>query len=245
MTIIRKPSPGQKAGFERDSKIWSQIIDVVNAYHAGRLTSSPASSSKPLSIKCKANRVMSRGEIAATKNEGSDVSSGGKHIRIDLEDVEWHDNIANIVIVDSPAAVIGQQVSIATSTWNVVKLSERVHDNDVSEYRYVMPDSDDPKKLKAAASGIYEVVCFLDNNNKAVVDTTKSQPYWRYELTGSWDSDKEAKAKLFDINDNEFTGSKRATITDIYEFMEDQGSGDKGICLHTGNKFHAIQAICS
>lgn len=241
--IVKKPRPGSKYRPEKDSRLWSQIIDVVNAYSAGRLTKSPRHKGSAFTIKGITNRVMAKGDIAAATNQGNAFPTSTSHPKVKLEDVDWHTNIANIVIAQSPAIAIGQAIEIEATTWTVVNLSESVSEANMQHFRYAMPNPEDPVRLKAAASGIYEIVFYL-SADKAVVNTMRSQPLWRYELTEDWNSSNEAEAKLFDIDYNDFTVSKRVTITDTDGFMDDQEQGDRGMCVHTGNKFHAIQAVC-
>lgn len=112
---------------------------------------------------------------------------------------------------------------------------------------YVMVDPTNPSWLKTSDAGIYGLVGILNEHGGSrkflIVDTTKSQRLWRYELTAAFSgTPSTAAAKLLRMDGTQYAAT--CTISDPELLMGDQVSGDTGFCEHVGNKFIAKEAVC-
>lgn len=245
MAIIRKPVKGSKDAFHRDTQVWSQIIDTVN-YVQGRLADPNSSDIADFQVFGVAHKSLEVGSCVALEPTGTGMDYAGEiisNVSTNMVDVEWHSNIGQVVLVQEPASSENEAVNIITGQFCRAATSNAVGPTISAGKRYAMPDPEDPSKLKISASGMFEVV-YMAGANHAIVNIYRNQPYWMYELSSSFE-DGEATARLIDIDDEEFEVGSNTTITDHLGLMSDQGVGDKGICLHAGNKFHAIQAACT
>lgn len=239
MSFIRKPLPGGPVP-AKDTRAWQQIQDVVNAYHSGKFGKTSEPVNKVPTLRAIAPRKMAIGDIAAFPTFSRSPTGDSRNHIVTLEEIEWHSNISRIAIASTPAVGPGAEIQVAVGGFLHVNLSEN-RDINYGE-SYATPDPDDPGKLKTARSGMFEVLFFTPNRG-AVINTSRSQPYWRYRLESDWSvSTHEATAALLDINGRQFADS--VTLTDDMELMDDQGSGDEGICLQISNKFIPIQANC-
>lgn len=254
MAIIKKPYAGSTDKPYKSSNVWSQVINTVNSVQSGRFNN-PAEEASPITVTGESHDAFEAGTMVAfstrLNNEPlSGVDGASESLVIELEELKWHENLNRAVLAGSPALAKGVAVGFLGSAWAYAKLSSRVPSsigfNDEASL-YAMPDPDEPNKLKAAQSGIYQIIQFVGGASEyAIVNIYSSQPYWRYKLDEPFDSlTKEATAKLIDIGGRDFEEGYTTTITDLEGLMDDQIRGDEGICLHAGSKFHAIQANCS
>ena len=251
MAIIKKPFAGGSDKPYKSSQVWSEVINTVNAVSSGRYTN-PLPQTAPIQILGEAYEPIESGTLVAVSSSitGNNQFGGNETMILETEAVEWHKNLNRVAIAQSAAPVKGAAFQFYSSAWCYAKMID--DDWGINEGEnlklYAMPDVNEPKYLRPAASGIYEIVSYAGFQNRlAVVNIYKSQPYWRYKLDEAFGdtTEGEARAQLIDILGNDFESGSTTTITDQLGLMDDQSAGDEGICLHAGSKFHAIQATCS
>lgn len=252
MAILKKPVAGGSTDIIRSARAWSSISDVVNAYESGQFNPEHGDRSFSPRVVGIAHAPLSAGDAVSIK-PGSvvgDYSLKTPHIK--LSDPDWHRDASRILFVESTAIEKGVAVPLFVNNWSICNLDQKVEEEDQYERQYVMmsPDEEAANKMRAAASGPYRILAYIDGGERALIDRNASQPFWRYEiLSDGFDSSKEARVKLSDIDGEEFTKgatneSDYATVTDTDGYMENQSVGDKGMCFLAGGKFHAIQAAC-
>ena len=255
MAIIKKPYAGSTDKPYKSANVWSQVINTVNAVQSGRFNN-PAETTSPITVTGESHDAFEAGTMVAFSatrlfnRPVSGVDGASESLVIELEELKWHENLNRAVLAGSPAVAKGVAVGFLGSAWAYAKISDFSVDGVGYKERaslYAMPDPANPSVLKAAQSGIYQIIQFIGGeNNYAIVNIYSSQPYWRYKLDEPFNtSTHEARAKLIDIGGVDFEEGHTTTITDLEGLMDDQIRGDEGICLHAGSKFHAIQANCS
>lgn len=247
MSILRKPSPGSSDDFTRSARTWSQVIDVVNAYQSGVLEIPSPQPYQSNSLKGSSHQPLSSGDVVCIDDQTTFSQYSAKNPVVKLKAPEWHASISSLLIVGTPALSDGRSVEILQSRWSVCELSQAVSESDRSKKKYAMlnPDPSEPHKLKAAASGLYRILSYSPDGSKALIDTATPQTLWRYKLEDKFE-DKKAKAQLLDINGDPFTSSGQSIdLRDELGFMDDQEKDNEGVCINTGNDFHAIQAVCN
>ena len=246
MSILKKPTPGGSDDFIRSASTWSAVIDVVNAYQSGAFEIPSPRKDLVHRLRGLSHKGLSVGDVVCVDDSESFSTFSVKNPVVKLKDPEWTSSISSLLIVGSPAAGEKTSVDLLQSQWSVCELATSVSESDRDKKRYVMlnPDSSEPNRLKAAASGIYRILTYSPDGAKALIDTTASQTLWRYKLEAEFE-DKKAKAQLLDINGDPFTSSGQSIdLRDELGFMDDQKKDDEGVCINTGNDFHAIQAVC-
>ena len=246
MSILKKPAPGSSDDFIRSASTWSAVIDVVNAYKSGAFEIPGARKGLVHRLRGVSHQSLSVGDVVCVDDAKSFSQFSVKNPSVHLKDPEWHTSLASLLLVDSPGLGREATVDILQSQWSVCELASSVSESDRDKKRYAMlnPDPSNPNKLKAAASGIYRILTYSPDGSKALIDTTVSQNLWRYKLEDEF-KDKKAKAQLLDINGDPFTSyGQSIDLRDELGFMDDQEKDDEGVCINTGNDFHAIQAVC-
>ena len=251
MGIVRKPFSGSSDKPYKSSQVWSQVIDTVNAVQSGRYTN-PAPMAGAIQIMGEAYEELEAGTLVAINSTigGGNQYGGNETLILPTEEVQWHSNLNRVAIAQTDAKAKGAAIQFFSSPWCYAKMVDDSWGIGEGESMklYAMPDPENPKYLRPAASGIYEIVSYAGYQNKlAVVNIYKSQPYWRYKLDESFGetTEGEARAQLIDIEGQPFETGSTTIITDREGLMDDQSAGDEGICLQAGSKFHAIQANCS
>lgn len=253
MAIIKKPVAGGSTDVVRSARTWSSISDVVNAHEAGEFRPRKPDHSLSRFVLGIAHEAISAGDVVSIDPafEIGEFSTKTPHVK--LKSPSWHDDSSRLLFAETAALERGVAIRLVTSGWAVCNLDKKVEQTDQKDKQYVMmsPDEEAAGKMRAAASGLYRILSYVEGGEKALVDLNSSQPFWRYELLsdGFRGSDKEGIVKLIDINDEVFTDEatieeKYATVTDTDGYMENQARGDKGMCFLAGGKFHAIQAAC-
>jgi len=110
--------------------------------------------------------------------------------------------------------------------------------------QFAAPDHSDPTQLKSCDTG--EVRIFgspaVGTRTPMVAVGFAHQVLWTYERTADYPGD---DVELLSLeNDLAFSGSDTVTLIDTRTLMDDQETGDRGLCQQIGSKFYAMQAVC-
>lgn len=250
MTVPSKPSPNQDAApFLASATMWSLIIDMLTEWRSGKFTQQPQRpGGKKTAPRVKRNDTNLRAAMVIQQVDSVEdpalgtsdtelLRQASKNLILKVKDPVWHTAIDNLVIPKSP---IRNDVlsTVYSSRYAVLPVS-----GTASGRGYAMIDPTTTTTLKASTSGIYKIVTTLsDANSTSIVDLWQSQPLWKYELTQDSQAPSDTTAKLLMLDNTQFAAS--INLSDPDSLMSDQVSGDKGWCIHCGNKFYAIQAVC-
>lgn len=150
---------------------------------------------------------------------------------LNLKAPVWHTKIDHVLILHKPIA------DDQTNFIALPKLLPALGTIVDPSHRYVMVDPANPTRLRTATSGIFGLAGTLEvtvgGDNRLIVDTTRSQPLWRYQIT-SFFSSGTATADLYGL-DGVYFGA--ITLTDAAGLCSYVASDNQGYCIHVGNKF--------
>lgn len=260
MPIPIPPVPGEEAvPFLTNSSMWASLLDMLGAYQRGEIGPSGQNGEDVCSPSLVATTAddIPYGEIRqllAIQPDLSSVTDNNEALidywnpRFTFEDPVWHTKIDNLVLV-----IESNPVSDGNSSLYQLKKHRYYHipitDSTFPAYStgYLMVDPSTPTRLKSCkTSGIYRAIGFYNRganaDHEAIIDSWYGQHWWKYELTQNSQAPSDTTAKLLDLEDTEFAAS--INLSDPEGFMDNQVTGDQGWCVHIGNKFYPIQAVC-
>lgn len=150
----------------------------------------------------------------------------------------WHTNIDNLIVTnDLPA---NHTMAYRPQSWATVKVTV-VRDSD----RWVMVDPLFPERCITSDAGIYKILGVDKTNNLATVDLTQSQPIWHFELTQDPQTHPlTTTAKLLRLDGDAYADEVDLTDRTGLLAAVSASTGTQGQCLHVGNKFVVIDAVC-
>lgn len=247
--LYNRPRPGQELDLIDRADIWSDIVDLINAYKTGRLDPVGYEPDRERLIHLENTSGYDRmAGVLQQIDPFTEPDEATEDLFIEspvgeTSDPVWHTAIDNLVVV--PSDVLENGVfSYPSLSWAVVVVTDQVDVDD----RWVMVDPAEPTKMKTADAGIYRIIGYVgegeDTEKRAIVDLTQSQTLWRYELTDDSNAPDATDAKLLRLDGTEFSSGSVTEISDPDGLMDDQVAGDKGFCIHAGNKFYAQTAVC-
>jgi hypothetical protein len=149
----------------------------------------------------------------------------------------WHTAIARAVVCAEP--IPNNEYGAAVISGVCIVKVPSIVDN-----QFLMIDPATTKQCKASTSGVAKCLGVAGTNH-AIAVWGMGQYLWRYELTENSLSPSDTTAKLLDLGGTNLSVGQTIELSDPDSLMDDQVSGNKGWCIHTGNKFFAIQAVCS
>lgn len=240
--MYRRPQPGDpptlilSAGFQKD------LVQLVNLFLAGGLgrTGDRKNPGPQVFVKNTTDSDFMPRQVvqlgAMVEPPSSLVDSYYQSPIVNAALPTWHTSIDNLTVMPS-GALAGEIGGYSNRAWGAVNATI-VNASD----RYAMIDPSDVTKVKTASGGPWKIIGSDSTNGVALVDFTKSQMLWRYELTQDSQAPAITTAKLLNIDGTEFAAS--INLSDPDGMMDDQSSGDKGWCMHVGNTFQAQAAYC-
>lgn len=248
-----KPTVGQPFSQGLSARLWSDIIDVVRDYKAGKLSnrnSSPISGISKLFANNKHIDGMGVGSVATLEIYGNELVSDSTPV-LSMKRPRWHSSIAGAFPITQPALFKDSVVELNPSRFAIVRTDKNYSKNDIESTNscYAMIDPTQTSRVVLRSSGIWKILGYV-GEGRVVVDTCCSQPFFTYKLTtefGYSSARGTATAQLFDDQGNHIGPEEdeaEIEVIDRMRLMENQSSGDEGICYLTGNEFHAIQAAC-
>ena len=259
MGVPSKPVDGRPVfPFLSDTEMWSQILDMLGQWmDQNKIDKSDNAASCSISISNETGSPILAGQLIQLSTLKvqvlAEASLPEELIRnipftpiFTVTDPVWHTAIDRIVIASKS---IDDDFSGPISTDRLLPVPI-TNVPAAAGPGWVMPDPTDPTKLKfCKTSGIYRVVDWYDRSGDtedcmAVVDTQEKQTFWRYELTENSLAPADTTAKLLDLEGTDFSAGNTIELSDPDLLMDDQVTGNKGWCIHVGNKFYAIQAVC-
>lgn len=198
------------------------------------------------------NFAMNRTEAIGLNSSGSDRDTGdilaissyggptelrdvSGAVDFTLGNPTWHTNIHRLVVCAEPIPD-GERGVVVVAGFCLVAMTATAASSD-----YVMISSTNTSKVTGASAGIAKL--YASFNGYGLVNLGDRQPLWRYELTQDSQAPSTTTAKLIDLDGTTFATS--INLTDPDSLMGDQVSGNDGWCIHSGNKFYAIQAVCA
>lgn len=239
--VYKRPIAGDPArDLVLSARYQSHVVDVVNRYLRGALNQAGdvPDGIASVSIANDASDFQESELVALTIDSGvtDEQLVFAKNPVIHAVEPTWHGNIGQLVVLSESLAE-GDVIGMPVRTSGVV----RVTSADTSKL-WLMPDPDNPRRMKAATGGIFRVLVWV--GDFAVGDFTQNQPLWRYELTqDSNGATSTTGAKLIELDDTVFSTS--IDLSDPEGVTEGYASGSTGFCIHAGNEFIAIGGGCS
>ena len=236
MSTFKRPIAGEPANLILGETFQSALVDVVNAYNRGELTSKPTEIKKDhvVMVKNVSGADVKTGEMLAISDNiqapayADTVQSFMQNPLIKGSAVSWHGNIGYVAVAVQP--ILNNMIGpCAFRPWGQVQADI----GGAGDWLMINPAN--PKQFKYATGGIARVVNSDFATGKCVADFMQQQPLWRYELL----SDVEnllGVAHLIDLG-----GAIYATAT-IRFTNSTKVAGDAGFCIHTGNHFDAIES---
>lgn len=228
-----KVAPGDGLSARR----WNELVDRVQGTASGF---SPGGNVLRSLVRIKNMSGSDRdiGEILVLDEwDGPDGTSAydiPENIRFTAIDPVWHTKIAKAVVLAEPIADGEPGIAVVRGIC-VIKCNE-------ADEGYAMIKKDTINEFAAADAGIARVLARVESSEYCVADFRSEQNLWQYELNESSQAPDDTTAKLVKLDGTEF--ADEVEISDPLSLMDDQGSGDTGFCILSGDKFHAIQAPC-
>jgi len=239
LSTFRKPVAGEPANLILGESFQSALVDVVNAYQRGELTSKPTEIKKDhvVMVKNVSGADVKSGEMLAIAADiqppayDDTVQSFMQNPLTEGTAVSWHSNIGYAAVAVQPI-LDGMVGPCAFRPWGQVQADV----GGAGDWLMVSPTN--PKQFKFATSGIARVINVDYTTGKCVADFRQQQPLWRYELLADVEN-LLGLANLIDLG-----GSIYATAT-IRFTNSTKLAGDAGFCVHTGNYFDAIESAAT
>ena len=236
MTTFRKPSAGEPANLILGETFQAALVDVVNAYNRGELTTKPTEFRKDhvVMVKNISGSDVKAGEMLATAADiqpptyDDTVQSFMQNPLTEGSAVSWHGNIGYAAVAVQPI-LNGMIGPCAFRPWGQVQADI----GGAGDWLMINPAN--PKEFKYSTGGVARVINADNTTGKCVADFRQQQPLWRYELLSDV-ANLLGVAHLIDLG-----GAIYATAT-IRFTNSTKVAGDAGFCIHTGNHFDAIES---
>lgn len=222
---------------------------MVRAWKSNRFVLKPPSTGVKSVLVASKSEPIDRGvvqQLSLDYDPYTDYESGvtdsskmsGLRPILTLSDPVWHSAIHSLIIThrtipaNTPTAVGSNRFAYAP-----IALGS-------SDHTFAMPDPTDPTKLKSSYSGIFKIIATMGDNDDlwAILDTTVSQPRWRYEITENSQAPDSTTAKLLNLDGTTFADSIELEDPDSVGNLDQ--TGHKGFCHHAGNKFYIATGPC-
>lgn len=229
MSRPEKRRPGDRI----TAKAWNEIIDRLPGNSSGLGVGDRGVSQVRVRIKNGSGGDRDKGEVLSLSYDGPadefDAELSPHFVGIVPA---WHSNITAIAVLAEPIPD-GEFGDAVIAGMCIAKVSAG------SEKEFVMIDPDTPTQFKYATGGVGRKIGAF--SGFACVDLSTRQTLWRYQLSEN-PSGVTYNAKLLQLNDDPLSNS--VDLEDPDGLMDDQELGDVGFCIHVGNNFYAIQAVC-
>lgn len=148
----------------------------------------------------------------------------------------WHTSIDNLVAIqsDTPAGEFYEH----GNRWFGTVLATQTNAGD----RFVMIDPANPKRMKTADAGIWQILAY-DGHGRCLVDFRRSQPLWRYKLNEASQAPGTTSAQLYRIDGDQFSASA-INLSDPLNIGSNDPTSFEGYCAQVGNEFHIAPGPC-
>lgn len=228
---VRKGEPVYAEG-------WNKLVDRVELSTQGSPASLSALPAWTVQVNNGSGRDFDLGEVFYV--DGYDGPTDRYNIAGDFElDVItpiWHTKIANPLVAAEPIPN-GERGLAVLSGLCILSVDS------TSTGTHAMIDPANPEKCKLASGGFAAVLRRVDTS-LALAVVGKVQPLWRYKLTEDSLAPSTTTAELYTLDGTKYS-TTTIELSDPDQLMDDQVTDNMGWCLHCGNTFQAIQAVCA
>ena len=225
--------------------LWNKVVDRLEESRAGfpflqELALRVARNSSVIAVNNTSGTDRDVGDVMrlAAWDGPTSFRDAPENLALTIGSPTWHTEINNLCVIVTPTPNGERGLAVANGCC-VARMSSNTSDD------YVMIDPASTNEVKATDAGIASLLGILPGTSAPYYGTINlgdQQRLWRYRLNEDSQAPAVTDADLMSLGGVEF--SNDINLSDPLSYMADQVSGNTGMCIQTGNKFHAIQAVC-